>query len=439
MRLRLVLLLLSVFLGGCTSVVQTEVATPTEVSTPAPTTSTSTSSTVVATTTTTIAAEVLFTLGGVITNGEIPLWDAMVRLNGELIYTDTSGLFSFGGAQPGLLTVERPGYLSVEVGYAGGDVSLALPLERRVVRAIRVSRYVAMNDDDFARLLGLAEHSTVNSFVFDTKDESGTVLYETAVPEALALGFINPMYDPVERLAQAKAAGLYTITRVVSFEDGRWVNAQPEFKLAGSWVNPLNLEVWEYPLGLAVEACALGFDEIQFDYVRFPAGKTAAAARAKQPLTQAERIEAISSYLAEAVRRLHPMGCAVSADIFGIVVSAPDDQGLGQRPEELSQVVDALSPMLYPSHYSDGWLGFADPNDHPGPVVADALDDGIPRLVGDAAMRPWLQAFYYNGSQILAQINEAEARGVGWILWNAPGNYQESWLPPLPPDEDTDS
>ena len=246
------------------------------------------------------------------------------------------------------------------------------------------------------------------------------------------------MYDPVRRIAQAKEAGLYTITRVVSFEDGGWANAQPDFKLAGSWVNPYNPDVWEYPLGLAVEACEIGFDEIQFDYVRFPAGKTAAAARRAQPLTQEERIGAISGFLAEAVRRLHPMGCAVSADIFGIVTSAPDDQGLGQRPEELSQVVDALSPMLYPSHYSDGWLGFADPNDHPGPVVAHALDQGIPRMVGDAAMRPWLQAFYYNGNQILAQINEAEARGTGWILWNAPGNYQESWLPPLP-EGDSDS
>lgn len=98
-------------------------------------------------------------------------------------------------------------------------------------------------------------------------------------------------------------------------------------------------------------------------------------------------------------------------------------------PESVSAVVDALSPMIYPSHYSDGWLGFPDPNDFPGPVAANALDNGIPRLAPYTEMRPWLQAFYYNSSQVLAQIEEAEARGAGWILWNAGGIYNESWLP----------
>ena len=183
MRLRLPPpLLLLVFLGACTPVVEAEVAVPTVGATT--TTKTTTVSPPTTSTTTTTTTESFSTLGGVITNGEIPLWDATVRLNEELIYTDTSGMFSFGGAQPGTLTVERPGYLSVEVEYAGGDLFLDLPLERRVVRAIRVSRYVAMNDDDFDGLLELAENSTVNSFVFDTKDESGTVLYETAVPQA---------------------------------------------------------------------------------------------------------------------------------------------------------------------------------------------------------------------------------------------------------------
>ncbi|MBT8202569.1 MAG: putative glycoside hydrolase, partial [Acidimicrobiia bacterium] len=171
------------------------------------------------------------------------------------------------------------------------------------------------------------------------------------------------------------------------------------------------------------------FDEIQFDYVRFPAGSTAAAAQISNPTTEAERLAAIQGYLAEARSRLHPMGCALSADIFGIVLSAPNDQGIGQRPEEVSQVVDAVSPMVYPSHYSNGWLGFEDPNDHPGPVTADALDDGTPRLIPPSLMRPWLQAFWWPNSQIAASIAEAEKRGVGWILWNAAGNYGESALP----------
>jgi hypothetical protein len=92
-------------------------------------------------------------------------------------------------------------------------------------------------------------------------------------------------------------------------------------------------------------------------------------------------------------------------------------------------VVDALSPMIYPSHYSDGWLGLADPNDHPATVTADALDSGMPRLSPTAVMRPWLQGFSWTAAQIGEAIEAAEDRGVGWILWNAAGNYSAASLP----------
>ena len=88
--------------------------------------------------------------------------------------------------------------------------------------------------------------------------------------------------------------------------------------------------------------------------------------------------------------------------------------------------------MIYPGHYSDGWMGFDDPNDHPGPVVARALDDGGPRVSRPAVIRPWLQAFGYTADQVLASIVEAETRGHGWMLWNASGRYEASWLPPRP-------
>ena len=102
---------------------------------------------------------------------------------------------------------------------------------------------------------------------------------------------------------------------------------------------------------------------------------------------------------------------------------------LGQTPETASAVVDAISPMLYPSHYSPGWLGFDDPNEHPGPVVADALDDGAGRVAPGGLVRPWLQGFFYDRQQVRAQIAEAEARGVGWMLWNIDGDYRRGWLP----------
>jgi hypothetical protein len=378
--------------------------------------------------TTTTTRPVFDLAGSVTTPAGLPLADAVVAVGGTSTTTGPDGSYVLAGIPAGTVTVSRPAWHGVEVPWAG-EARLDVTLEPRIVRGLRASKYVAADDAQFADLLGLADRTLINALVFDTKDESGFVLYESAVAAAAALDSIRPMYDVGARLAAARERGLYTITRVVSFEDQVWVKADPAAKLAGSWIDPRDPANWEYPLALAVEACELGFDEIQFDYVRFPAGQTAAAVRRTDPTTQETRLAAIHGFLAEARARLHPMGCAVSADIFAIVLSTPDDQGIGQRPEEVSRVVDAVSPMVYPSHYSDGWLGFADPNDYPGPVTADALDDGAPRLASPSLMRPWLQAFWWTSDQIRASIAEAEARGFGWILWNAAGTYPESALP----------
>jgi hypothetical protein len=222
--------------------------------------------------------------------------------------------------------------------------------------------------------------------------------------------------------------GLYAITRIVVFEDALRVKARPDEQLAGPWIDPMVKTAWDYNIDLAIEACELGFDEIQFDYVRYPAGRTARVS-GQLSLTEAERVAAIEGFLAEARSVLTPMGCEMSAAVFAIVVSVPDDQGLGQKPEELSGQLDALSPMVYPSHYSDGWLGFDDPNDHPYAVTADAIDDALPRMAPGARLRPWLQAFWWTNSQIRASIQAAEDRDVGWILWNVRSNFDRAALP----------
>ena len=389
-------------------------------------------------TTTTTTVPVFRLSGSVVTPSGEPLPGALVTVpGGATVEVDEDGRFDIDGVLAGEVVVERPAWLPISFAFTG-EAPQPVSMEPRIVRALRVSKYVAAEPDEFAALVDLAATTVVNALVFDTKDETGEVLYETSVEEAHDLGAVNPMYDPTDALAAAKAEGLYTITRIVTFEDRIKSGLDAEAKLAGWWLDPVNEVNWEYPLALAVEACELGFDEIQFDYVRFPTGKAAAAASAKRPLTQDERVGAISSFLTAARETLHPLGCAVSADIFGIVLSSPTDEGIGQRPEELSQVVDALSPMIYPSHYSPGWLGFADPNDHPGPVVSRALDDGSPRFEGPALMRPWLQAFYYSPAQIRTEIEVAEERGFGWILWNAGGSYARSALAEEDASEDAD-
>ena len=395
---------------------------PTAVTTVAPTTATVAPTTTTSSSTTTTIPLVPVT-GAVTDEAGTPLPGVTVTSDQTAITTSADGLFDLTAAGP-KITFTKPAWLPLEVDWSATSDAQVI-MEPRIVRAVRVARYTYLELDGLEGTLELIKDTPVNAIVFDTKDEVGTTLYPTAVAFANEIGAVEDFYDPIATLETVHAAGLYAITRVVTFEDPIWTKARPEAKLAGKWIDARNPDNWEYPLALAVEACELGFDEIQFDYVRFPAGSTAGAA---PPTTQEERLAAITGFLEEARSRLHPLGCAVSADIFGITASSPTDEGIGQRPDELSAVVDALSPMIYPSHYSPGWLGFADPNDHPGPVTADALDGAMPRMAPGSLLRPWLQAFYYNSNQIRAAIDEAETRGLGWILWNAVGRYSRTAL-----------
>ena len=353
---------------------------------------------------------------------------ARVALHGSTATTGPDGFFALEAAEPGTLIVTRPGWTTAEHEWEADSQFARISLQPRVVRGLRVGAAAAGDDASFERLLELAEDTVVNAFVFDTKQEGGKVLYETMVQEAHHSGAVDPFYDPAERLDQVEEAGLYAITRIAVFEDSYRAAFRPEEKLAGIWVDPRLESVWDYNIDLAVEACELGFHEIQFDYVRFPAGRTAEVS-GQLSLTERERVSAIEGFLSKAGETLNSMGCAVSADIFAIVVSMTDDQGLGQRPEEISRHVDAVSPMVYPSHYSPGWLGFSDPNQHPYDVTADAIDAALPRMDGTAVLRPWLQAFWWTNDQIRSSIQAAEDRGVGWILWNVRSDFDAAAIP----------
>lgn len=399
---------------------------------PVPTTSTTattappTTTTVPPTTTTT--SPPLSVVGEVIDAELAPVANARVAIGDVTTTTGADGLFDLEAPGAGTLVVTRPGWTTAEFAWSQDTEFARIAIEPRKIRGIRVDPGAAGDDGRFASLIELAGDTAVNAFVFDTKQEDGKVLYESAVEDAQSMGAIDVWYDPAKRLDQAHGAGLYAITRIVVFEDPLRVGARPDEKLAGRWIDPRSETAWDYNIALAVEACELGFDEIQFDYVRFPAGQTATVS-GQLSLAQDERVAAIESFLGAAREALQPLGCALSADVFSIVVSVPDDQGLGQRPEELSRNLDALSPMIYPSHYSPGWLGFAVPNDHPYQVTAGAIDDALPRLDPDTVLRPWLQAFWWSNEQIRRAIQAAEDRELGWLLWNIRSNFDRAAIP----------
>jgi hypothetical protein len=179
-------------------------------------------------------------------------------------------------------------------------------------------------------------------------------------------------------------------------------------------VNPYDSRVWSYDTGVAAAAARAGFDEIQFDYVRFPSDGDVSIIR--YPGKHAQPMnETVAAFLRYAATRLHPLGVRVSADVFGL--SASHDLGIGQHPGQIGEVVDAIYPMTYPSHYTAGEYNLPDPNAAPGPTVSHSLSDFQTQLSGGrAVIVPWLQDFSlgrtYSPRDVAAQVAAAHAAGA---------------------------
>jgi len=369
----------------------------------------------------------------------VGLFGATVTLGDRTAITGDFGSFELSGVEPGTLEISKMAWENTEAYWDGDPGRFDVPIEPFIVRGLRVH-----TGADLDWIFGLIEGTVINTLVFDTKIEDGQVVYAMDHDLAREFDAMTAHYDAEYAIAESHRRGLYTITRVVTFQDYWAAPARPEWAILNSetgevwrnvkglpWLDPTNRDAWEYPISIAIEACRMGFDEIQFDYVRFPTdGNTSVAEYSIGVVTQEVRVQTVSDFLAEARERLHAEGCAVSADIFGIVLSVPDDQGIGQRIEELSMSADALSGMLYPSHYGRGWLNLDNPNDHPYTVVSDALESASLRNVGGTLMRPWLQGFSWSPAQVLESIRAAEENGGGWLLWNSLSLFDPDWLPP---------
>jgi hypothetical protein len=294
----------------------------------------------------------------------------------------------------------------------------------------------------------------LNTIELDLKDESGNVTFTKGAPEiAKKDGAAVRYFDPTEVVGKVHKAGVYLIGRVVTFEDPITARAHPELavhKSDGSlwhtngglaWLNPYSRAAWKYDVDVAVAAAKVGFDEIQFDYVRFPSDGDLSVIR--YPGKHAQPMNStVATFLRYAAKRLHPLGVRVSADVFGL--SATHDLGIGQHPGQISQVVDAIYPMTYPSHYTSGEYNLPDPNAAPGKTVSASLSDFQTQLAGGkAVIIPWLQDFSlgraYTPADVAAQVTAArEHHTGGFMLWNAAGVYTPQALgsgppPPLPP------
>jgi hypothetical protein len=378
---------------------------------------------------------------------------ATVQLGALETVTDRDGEFALFRATPGQVRVERPAWESNAETWDGSEGEFTVELQPRMIYALRVAgdNSGAGSTTKWQELLELADTTGINALVVDTMEESGLVLRDTDVSLAYDIGAVMPFYDVEQVLADMDAHNLYKITRIVTFQSDFLARARPEIAAIDTstgqpwinnkdlaWLDPTDRNSWDYPLELAEESCRLGFDEIQFDYIRFPSDGPISRVSFDElsaddyysEASQQKRIETISAFLEEAHSRLNPMGCAVAADIFAITLESSSDEGIGQDPGVFSQYIDVLSPMIYTYTYGPGWKGWDDPDEHAPELVTAALDAGIPRLEGFALYRPWLQRAFLEDSEIREIQQVAEARDMGWMLWSAGTIFDADMLPP---------
>jgi hypothetical protein len=291
----------------------------------------------------------------------------------------------------------------------------------------KINEYVAM------KAAGL------NAIELDVKDENGDIGFPVNVPLARKIGSAKRYYDAERTVAKIHAAGLYLVGRVVTFEDPALSAGVPQFAIrradgsrwlnsAGlGWTNPYDKRVWKYNVDVAVQAAKLGFDEIQFDYVRFPSDGDISQIRypGKHAQPMGWTIPMFAKY---AQQRLKPLGVRLSVDVFGL--SATRNLGIGQFPRRIARYVDAIYPMVYPSHYVSGEYNVVDPDSRPGTTVAYSLRDFRKAVRGHPTkLIPWLQDFSLGRTYTLAdvqdQIQAARLEHTkGFMLWNAAGLYR---------------
>ena len=316
-----------------------------------------------------------------------------------------------------------------------------LPAE---IRGVHITEGLASIPGRIEDYFGLTSHG-LNTIELDVKDENGYVGFVSRNTPALArkVGAARPYYDAAKVVRDAHRAGIYLIGRVVVFEDSTLVSGDAALGIqstnGGVWKNSNNLgwsnaydpEVWKYNVDVAVAAAKAGFDEIQFDYVRFPTDGDLSSI--VYPHKRAEpRSTTIDRFFQYAVRRLHPLHVRVSADVFGL--SASRDLGIGQAPHRIGKVLDAIYPMVYPSHYNPGEFDLIDPEAFPYATVVHSLRDFNRQTRGEKVrITPWLQDFTikiaYGAEQVGEQIDAARTMHAhGFLLWNPNGVYTQDVL-----------
>lgn len=321
------------------------------------------------------------------------------------------------------------------------------------VKGVYLTGWTAGRENALNHFIDLANKTELNSVVIDVKDDEGRVSYKSEVPMVKEIGSSYSMIKDIKSvLKKLKDNNIYAIARIVVFKDPILAEKRPDLAIKTTsgkiwrgrghapWLNPYNKDSWGYSIELAKEAEKLGFDEVQFDYIRFPADGQVSTIDYGEAGKKADKTVPINEFLATAKKELK---IPVSADVFGIITTNIGDvEKIGQDLETISKDIDYISPMVYPSHYGSGQYGFKKPDLEPYKIVHKSLSTAKARLDklpdNKATIRPYLQDFTatwlgsgnykkYTAADVRTQIKAAYDSGLDqWILWSASNKYSEA-------------
>jgi hypothetical protein len=310
------------------------------------------------------------------------------------------------------------------------------------VRGIYLNGYHMTNNSKLEIINNILDNTNVNSLVIDVKTDNGHILFDSVNELAVEMSNVRSKYNRETLNTLKDKNDLYLIGRVVVFQDPLFAKNYPNEAVFDSYrnniysqdgqyfIDPGSEKARNYVINIAKEACELGFDEIQFDYIRYPDSNYKYMVF-KDENTYDNRIKNINSFLMVAKKEINSLGCFVSADVFGFILTNKFDGGIGQNLETIIENVDFLSPMVYPSHYSKGSFGYQNPNRNPYGVITSALDDALERGVEEIKLRPFLQGFWHSDAEVQENIRAAEDKNLDWIIWNVSSSYNLGYFSKL--------
>jgi hypothetical protein len=373
-----------------------------------------------------------------------PIAGALVTLGDQQVRADKDGVFRLEGAGE-TLKLRYPGYARRELPTSeltGSNTEIALtPF---MVKALYLSSYGLASKKIREAAKEAIKLNNMNALVIDVKGDRGFIPFKVDIPLAEEVGAQKTILfkDIKAVVASLKEQGLYLIARIVVFKDDPLAAARPQWAVKSKgggvfrdreklrWVDPFHQGTWDYNIAIAKAAAEAGFDEVQFDYVRFPDNRRVGFAK---PANQTSRTEAITGFLKAAHQALAPSNIMVAADIFGYVMWNLDDTGIGQKVDAALEAVDVVCPMLYPSGYQFGIPNYKNPVKHTYEIVYLSLKRAQERTgANPLRFRPWIQAFRdyafrggdFKEERMRIQIQAADKFGAsGWMFWNPRNVY----------------